>query len=120
VELLAGKTVKLDAVNRYFFGGSIRPETVEGWGTTRWVVSALGPMAGTLVAVPPEEPKIDRFIAIGGEPLLVRYDSRLPIVVYRGRRGPVPDLERRRRDAADGEGLRWFTGCPSTRGSSGG
>ena len=82
MELLAGKTVKLDAVNRYFFGGSIRPETVEGWGTTRWVVSALGPMAGTLVAVPPEEPKIDRFIAIGGEPLLVRYDSRLPIVVY--------------------------------------
>jgi ecotin len=82
VELLAGKTVKVDAVNRYFFGGSIRPETIEGWGYTRWIVSALGPMGGTLVAVPPEEPRIDRFVALGGEPVLVRYSSRVPIVVY--------------------------------------
>jgi ecotin len=30
----------------------------------------------------PYAPKVDRFITIGGEPYLIRYNSRLPIVVY--------------------------------------
>ena len=37
---------------------------------------------GTLMAVDPNAPKEDRFIALGGEPYLVRYNSRLPVVVY--------------------------------------
>jgi ecotin len=82
VQLVAGKTVAVDGRNRYQFGGKIRPVVIEGWGFTRHVVSALGPMAGTLMAVDPAEPKVERFVAIGGEPYLVRYDSRLPIVVY--------------------------------------
>ena len=28
------------------------------------------------------EPKVDRFITLGGEPKLLRYNSRLPVVVY--------------------------------------
>ena len=39
-------------------------------------------MAGTLMAVDPHAPKVSRFIALGGEPYLIRYNSRLPIVVY--------------------------------------
>jgi ecotin len=27
-------------------------------------------------------PKVDRFITLAGEPYLIRYNSRLPIVVY--------------------------------------
>jgi ecotin len=27
-------------------------------------------------------PKVDRFITLGGEPQLLRYNSRLPLVVY--------------------------------------
>ena len=30
----------------------------------------------------PNAPKEDRFIAIGGEPYIIRYNSRLPVVVY--------------------------------------
>jgi ecotin len=82
VELIAGKTVQIDAANRYFFGGKIEEETIEGWGFPRYVVSPLGPMAGTLMAVEPEGPKVSRFITMGGEPRLFRYNSRLPIVVY--------------------------------------
>ena len=28
------------------------------------------------------EPKVDCFITLGGEPRLLRYNSRLPVVVY--------------------------------------
>jgi ecotin len=82
VELIVGRTVELDARNRYFFGGRIERETIKGWGYTRYVVAKLGPMAGTLMAVDPNAPKVARFIALGGEPYLVRYNSRLPVVVY--------------------------------------
>ena len=39
-------------------------------------------MAGTLMAVDPNAPKVARFVTLGGDPYLVRYNSRLPIVVY--------------------------------------
>jgi ecotin len=82
VELMVGKTVQVDEQNRYFFGGKIGAETIKGWGFTRYLVSKLGPMAGTRMAVDPNAPKVSRFITLGGEPYIIRYNSRLPIVVY--------------------------------------
>ena len=82
VELLAGKTVQVDEKNQYFFGGKIKEETIKGWGFPRYMVSKLGPMAGTLMAIDPNAPKVARFITLGGDPYLIRYNSRLPIVVY--------------------------------------
>jgi ecotin len=82
VELIVGQTVKVDESNQYFFGGQIKKENIVGWGFTRYVVSELGPMAGTRMAVDPNAPKVDRFIRLGGEPYLIRYNSRLPVVVY--------------------------------------
>ena len=82
VELIVGKTVQVDERNRYFFGGRIEKETIKGWGFTRYKVSKLGPMAGTLMAIDPDEPKVARFVTLGGDPYIIRYNSRLPIVVY--------------------------------------
>jgi len=82
VELLVGKTVQTDAANRYFFAGTLEIETIEGWGFDRHMLRQLGPMAGTLMAVDPDAPKVERFITLGGEPQLLRYNSRLPLVVY--------------------------------------
>ena len=82
VELIVGKTVQVDERNRYFFGGKIEEETIKGWGFPRFNVSKLGPMAGTRIAVDPSAPKVARFITLGGDPYLIRYNSRLPIVVY--------------------------------------
>lgn len=82
VELIVGRTVDTDAANRYFFAGRIEQETVPGWGYARYVVAGLGPLAGTLMAVDPQAPRVARFIALGGEPYLIRYNSRLPVVVY--------------------------------------
>ncbi len=82
VELIVGKTIKLDEQNRYFFGGNIDDEVVTGWGFTQYRVKELGPLGGTLMAVDPSVPKVNRFITLGGDPYLIRYNSRLPIVVY--------------------------------------
>jgi ecotin len=82
VELVVGKTVKVDAANRYFFGGTLETVNIEGWGFDYRILRKLGPMAGTLMAVDPNVLKVDRFIAIGGEPQLLRYNSRLPLVIY--------------------------------------
>jgi ecotin len=82
VELIVGKTVQIDERNSYFFGGKIEEETIQGWGFTRYKVSKLGPMAGTLMAVDPNAPKVARFITLGGDAYLIGYNSRLPIVVY--------------------------------------
>ncbi|HBJ38992.1 MAG TPA: proteinase inhibitor I4 serpin [Planctomycetaceae bacterium] len=82
VELIVGKTLELDEANRYFFAGSLKEETIEGWGFPKYVLKEIGPMAGTLIAVDPTLPKVKRFIALGGDPFLIRYNSRLPVVVY--------------------------------------
>ncbi|MCP4577340.1 MAG: proteinase inhibitor I4 serpin [Deltaproteobacteria bacterium] len=82
VELIIGKTVPVDENNTYFFGGNIKKETIKGWGFPCYKVGKLGPMAGTLMAIDPNAPKVNRFITIGGEPYFIRYNSRLPIVVY--------------------------------------
>ncbi|MFN6162102.1 MAG: ecotin family protein [Planctomycetota bacterium] len=82
VELQVGKTVDVDNVNRYFFGGTLEEVNVEGWGFPKYVVKELGPMAGTRVAPDPNAPKAKRFVSLGGEPQLLRYNSRLPVVVY--------------------------------------
>jgi ecotin len=82
VELIVGQTVKVDEGNRYFFSGKIEEDTIEGWGFPRYTVSKLGPMAGTLMAVDPNAPKVDRFISLGDEPYLIGYNSRLQVVVY--------------------------------------
>jgi ecotin len=82
VELIVGKMVQADERNRYFFSGKIEEETIKGWGFTRYKVSKLGPMAGTLMAIDPNAPKVSLFITLGNDSYLIRYSSRLPIVVY--------------------------------------
>jgi len=82
VELIVGRSVEIDVENRYFWGGQIEAESIAGWGYTRYLVREIGPLAGTLMAVDPNAPKETRFITLGGEPFLIRYNSRLPIVIY--------------------------------------
>jgi ecotin len=82
IQLMVGRSMQLDSKNRYFFGGRLETVPIPGWGYNRYVLKSLGPMAGTLMAVDPNAQKIERFITLGGEPDLLRYNSRLPLVVY--------------------------------------
>lgn len=82
VQLIVGRTEETDPINRYFLSGRIQTETIQGWGFIRYVIKDLGSMAGSRMAVPPGTPMQARFIPLGGEPYLIRYNSRLPVVVY--------------------------------------
>ena len=82
VEIIVGKTVEVDAANRHFFGGRIESENIQGWGYTRYIVRKLGPMAGTRRGSVGGIKKEERFVKIAGAPFLIRYNSRLPVVVY--------------------------------------
>lgn len=100
VELQVGKMVDVDRVNRYFFASRIEEVSIEGWGFPKYVVEQLGPMAGTRVAVDPNAPKEPTFVRQGGDPYLIRYNSRLPVVVY----VPADAIVRYRIWKADGAG----------------
>jgi ecotin len=80
VELIVGKTIKDDLVNDMAFTGQIEAMDVKGWGYTRYVVSNLGGIVST--AKDGNRPLVDRFVTLSGGPYLIRYNSRLPVVVY--------------------------------------
>ena len=79
VELILGKTVTVDC-NRSFFGGALETRKAEGWGYDYFVLPALGPRAGTLMGCPPNSER-QAFVTVPQQ-ALVRYNSRLPLVVY--------------------------------------
>jgi ecotin len=80
LELIVGKTQMVDC-NIHRLGGSIEIRTAEGWGYDYFVVSDLGQGMSTLMGCADNSRK-EAFVRGGGEPTLVRYNSRLPVVVY--------------------------------------
>ena len=82
LELIVGKTVKIDAQNNYFFSGRIEEEKVQDWQGPLYRVTSLGSMTGTLMAVEPGTPQVDRFVTLGGAPYFIRYNSRWPVTIY--------------------------------------
>jgi len=80
VEIIVGKNMLTDGANLYRLGNSIEPRTLQGWGYTYYEVVGKGETMGTLMAPPEGTPMVSKFVTAA--PLLVRYNSRLPIVVY--------------------------------------
>lgn len=80
VELIAGKTLQVDC-NRQSLGGQWQTQTLEGWGYNYYELGAIGPGISTRMACPPDSAH-EAFVSVGGEPLLVRYNSKLPLVIY--------------------------------------
>lgn len=78
VELVVGRTMVTDGINAYRLGGRIVERTIEGWGFSYHDVEGdLKDAANTLIGGLTNP--APRFVA--GPRTLVRYNSRLPIVV---------------------------------------
>ena len=82
VELIAGKTIPIQGKNQHHFAGKIQAENVSGWGFTQYRVSQLGALVSTRMAVDPDAPMVEQFISLAGEPFLIRYNSKIPVVIY--------------------------------------
>lgn len=80
VELIVGTTMLTDGVNNYRLGGTIQDQPLKGWGFTYYEVKKLGQPAQTLIGVPPTQPPVEKFV--NGPSKMIRYNSRLPIVIY--------------------------------------
>lgn len=80
VELIPGKVMLTDGVNQMRHGSAIEPRPLVGWGYTYYEVTGQDVAMSTMMAAPEGGQKIETFVA--GTSLLIRYNSRLPIVVY--------------------------------------
>ncbi|MBX9404900.1 serine protease inhibitor ecotin [Pseudomonas baetica] len=81
VEILAGKTLEVDC-NRQHLGGVLAEKNLEGWGYPFYRLERVsGPMS-TMMACPAGIPKKRAFVPVVGDGFLLRYNSKLPVVVY--------------------------------------
>ena len=82
VQVLIGKTIEIDC-NQHWLSGSLERETIDGWGYSYYVLrNAGGPAASTMMACPPGEENKEAFVQVRGDGMLLRYNSKLPIVVH--------------------------------------
>lgn len=79
VEVFVGKIIITDATNQKMMGGTFEEKTLEGWGYP-YYVAKTGAVASTLMMPLPGQENVERFVAMPGK--LIRYNSRLPIVIY--------------------------------------
>jgi ecotin len=80
VEIIPGMMMLADGVNLMRLGSVIEPRPLKGWGYTYYEVTGSAVAMSTMMAAPEGTPKVEKFVP--GSPLLIRYNSRLPIVVY--------------------------------------
>ena len=78
IELHIGKETSVDC-NQHFMNGQLSEQNLEGWGYTYFKVESDGAISSTKMAC--LDSKLERkFITL--TPQLVRYNSKLPVVVY--------------------------------------
>ena len=81
VELLIGQTLEVDC-NVHRLGGKLTSKTLEGWGYDYYIFDKVTSPVSTMMACP-DGKKTTKFITANlGEHSLLRYNSKLPIVVY--------------------------------------
>ena len=80
VENIVGKELLTDGVNLVRLGNTIEQRTLDGWGYPYYTVSGISDTISTMMAPPEGAPLIKTFVT--ASPIHVRYNSRLPIVVY--------------------------------------
>ena len=99
VELVIGKELEIDC-NRHWFGGRLERQVVSGWGYPLYRLTSVAGPASTMMACPGQE-KRTAFVGVNFEDPMLRYNSKLPIVVY------VPDgfSVRYRTWSADGDAV---------------
>lgn len=80
LEVLAGKTLMVDC-NRQRLAGSLEEHNLEGWGYSYYRLEKVGGPASTLMACP-DGKRTEAFVPVVGEGFMLRYNSKLPVVLY--------------------------------------
>ena len=80
VEIQVGKTLTIDC-NHYAFGGELVERHVPGWGYDYFVYGKEHPLVSTEKACPPDSER-SAFVQAVDANRMLRYNSRMPIVIY--------------------------------------
>lgn len=81
VELLIGQTLEVDC-NKHRLGGELDSKTLEGWGYDYYVFDKVTSPVSTMMACPDGKKEKKFITAYLGEDGMLRYNSKLPIVIY--------------------------------------
>ncbi len=81
LEIIIGKTIKVDC-NRHWFIGNLSEEIAKGWGFPYFILKSVKGPASTLMACPPDKKEQGAFVQVRSDQGLIRYNSKLPVVVY--------------------------------------
>lgn len=81
LEIIIGKTIKVDC-NRHWFIGNLSEEIAKGWGFPYFILKSVKGPASTLMACPPDKKEQEAFVQVRSDQGLIRYNSKLPVVVY--------------------------------------
>lgn len=79
VEIIVGQTKTVDC-NRHSLGGELSERVVDGWGYNYYIVPQITAGASTMMGCPPNSER-ETFVTLPGQ-TIVRYNSKLPLVVY--------------------------------------
>ncbi|QJI29268.1 serine protease inhibitor ecotin [Pseudomonas sp. ADAK18] len=80
VEILAGKTLDVDC-NLQRLGGMLEEKNLEGWGYSFYRLETVSSPISTMMGCPDGKTHKD-FVPVVGDGFVLRYNSKLPIVVY--------------------------------------
>lgn len=77
VEIIPGKIMNVDC-NHHSLMGTLEQKDLEGWGYNYYEFNTNGLTRSTMMMC--NQPNTDKFVS--GETQIIRYNSKLPIVVY--------------------------------------
>lgn len=81
VEIIVGRMMETDGVNRMWLGGQIEERAIEGWGYSCLVAKPSPSGITTRIGVPPGQKPVMAFVSMPAHGPF-RYNSKLPVVVY--------------------------------------
>ena len=80
LEIQVGKTMEVDC-NHHSFSAQLLEHTLQGWGYSYYRVEDIKGPVSTLMACP-EQSKTRKFVTAGGDDFILRYNSKLPVLIY--------------------------------------
>lgn len=79
IEFAVGKWMEVDGCNTFNLSGTLEKKDLQGWGYDYYVFKTNGNVASTLMACPD---KAKRNLFVSAQPETLRYNGRMPIVIY--------------------------------------
>ncbi len=79
IEFNVGKWMEVDGCNSFGLQGTLEKKDLQGWGYEYYVFKTKGDVIATQMACPGMP---NRNLFVSAQPEMVRYNGRLPIVIY--------------------------------------